>query len=166
MPLRIDETLSVYAHFTSVGIHVLQDWLTESARLISKSGHTVEWLTPLGLPVIQPYRRTRHQVVSLILRVLKIIGIYLSAGSFVWTYLTVCHITLQIFFTQCLTRLSKFSRGVQLHCPHDSIQLQFTSLRCDSIRFCDASRCISMHFILNFLYYYTWLFHQLTQMVR
>lgn len=97
MPLRIDETLSLYAHFTSVVIYVLQDWLTESARLISKSGHTVEWLTPLGLPVVQPYRRTRHQVVSLILRVLKIIGIYLSAGSFVWTYLSFCPITLQIF---------------------------------------------------------------------
>uniref|UniRef100_A0A671UEM3 DNA-directed RNA polymerase n=1 Tax=Sparus aurata TaxID=8175 RepID=A0A671UEM3_SPAAU len=64
------------------GTREIQDWLTESARLISKSGHTVEWLTPLGLPVVQPYRRTRHQVVSLILRVLKIIGIYLSAGSF------------------------------------------------------------------------------------
>lgn len=43
---------------------MLQDWLTESARLISKSGHTVEWVTPLGLPIIQPYHRTRNQVVS------------------------------------------------------------------------------------------------------
>lgn len=43
---------------------VLQDWLTESARLISKCGHTVEWVTPLGLPIIQPYHRTRNQVVS------------------------------------------------------------------------------------------------------
>lgn len=43
---------------------VLQDWLTESARLISKSGHTVEWVTPLGLPIVQPYHRTRNQVVS------------------------------------------------------------------------------------------------------
>ena len=41
-----------------------QDWLTESARLISKSGHTVEWVTPLGLPIIQPYHRTRNQMVS------------------------------------------------------------------------------------------------------
>lgn len=73
----------MYAHFTSLGIHVLQDWLTESARLISKSGHTVEWLTPLGLPVVQPYHRTRHQVVSLIQWILKIIGIYLSEGSVV-----------------------------------------------------------------------------------
>ncbi|XP_036970884.1 DNA-directed RNA polymerase, mitochondrial [Acanthopagrus latus] len=46
------------------GTREIQDWLTESARLISKSGHTVEWLTPLGLPVVQPYHRTRHQVVK------------------------------------------------------------------------------------------------------
>ncbi|KAG7239014.1 hypothetical protein INR49_030279 [Caranx melampygus] len=44
------------------GTREIQDWLTESARLISKSGHTVEWVTPLGLPIIQPYHRTRHQV--------------------------------------------------------------------------------------------------------
>uniref|UniRef100_A0A672HR35 DNA-directed RNA polymerase n=1 Tax=Salarias fasciatus TaxID=181472 RepID=A0A672HR35_SALFA len=45
------------------GTREIQDWLTESARLISKCGHTVEWVTPLGLPIIQPYHRTRNQVV-------------------------------------------------------------------------------------------------------
>uniref|UniRef100_A0AAQ5X638 DNA-directed RNA polymerase n=1 Tax=Amphiprion ocellaris TaxID=80972 RepID=A0AAQ5X638_AMPOC len=44
------------------GTREIQDWLTESARLISKSGHTVEWVTPLGLPIIQPYHRTRSQI--------------------------------------------------------------------------------------------------------
>uniref|UniRef100_A0A3B3WWZ9 DNA-directed RNA polymerase n=1 Tax=Poecilia mexicana TaxID=48701 RepID=A0A3B3WWZ9_9TELE len=42
------------------GTREIQDWLTESARLISKCGHTVEWVTPLGLPIIQPYHRTRN----------------------------------------------------------------------------------------------------------
>ncbi|XP_023141143.2 DNA-directed RNA polymerase, mitochondrial [Amphiprion ocellaris] len=46
------------------GTREIQDWLTESARLISKSGHTVEWVTPLGLPIIQPYHRTRSQVLK------------------------------------------------------------------------------------------------------
>ncbi|XP_059197973.1 DNA-directed RNA polymerase, mitochondrial [Centropristis striata] len=41
------------------GTREIQDWLTESARLISKSGHTVQWVTPLGLPIIQPYHHTR-----------------------------------------------------------------------------------------------------------
>ncbi|CAN9500557.1 unnamed protein product [Ophioblennius macclurei] len=46
------------------GTREIQDWLTESARLISKCGHTVEWVTPLGLPIIQPYHRTRNQVLK------------------------------------------------------------------------------------------------------
>ncbi|XP_061635358.1 DNA-directed RNA polymerase, mitochondrial isoform X2 [Phyllopteryx taeniolatus] len=44
------------------GTREIQDWLTESARLISKAGHTVQWLTPLGLPIIQPYHRIRHHL--------------------------------------------------------------------------------------------------------
>ncbi|KPP62268.1 hypothetical protein Z043_119557, partial [Scleropages formosus] len=48
-------------------IRLLQDWLTESARLIAKSGNTVEWVTPLGLPVIQPYHRGKKVLVSVTL---------------------------------------------------------------------------------------------------
>nr|XP_044991020.1 DNA-directed RNA polymerase, mitochondrial isoform X2 [Jaculus jaculus] len=33
----------------------IQHWLTQSARLISQAGWAVEWVTPLGVPVIQPY---------------------------------------------------------------------------------------------------------------
>ncbi|XP_069337327.1 DNA-directed RNA polymerase, mitochondrial isoform X5 [Eulemur rufifrons] len=35
----------------------IQHWLTESARLISQAGSAVEWVTPLGIPVIQPYHQ-------------------------------------------------------------------------------------------------------------
>uniref|UniRef100_G3SFZ1 DNA-directed RNA polymerase n=1 Tax=Gorilla gorilla gorilla TaxID=9595 RepID=G3SFZ1_GORGO len=38
------------------GTRAIQHWLTESARLISHTGSVVEWVTPLGVPVIQPYR--------------------------------------------------------------------------------------------------------------
>lgn len=51
---------------TSCACVYLQDWLTESARLIAKSGSTVEWVTPLGLPIVQPYHRTRNHVVSVV----------------------------------------------------------------------------------------------------
>ncbi|KAJ7993063.1 hypothetical protein DPEC_G00268550 [Dallia pectoralis] len=43
------------------GTREIQDWLTESARLIAKFGNPVEWVTPLGLPVIQSYHRPRVQ---------------------------------------------------------------------------------------------------------
>jgi DNA-directed RNA polymerase len=36
----------------------IQDWFTDCARLISTvCGQNVEWTTPLGLPVVQPYNR-------------------------------------------------------------------------------------------------------------
>ncbi|NXG21070.1 RPOM protein, partial [Grallaria varia] len=42
----------------------IQNWLTESAKLISQSGRTVEWVTPLGLPIVQPYYRARSTVLN------------------------------------------------------------------------------------------------------
>jgi len=34
----------------------IQDWFTECARLITGvGGSLLEWVTPLGLPVVQPY---------------------------------------------------------------------------------------------------------------
>uniref|UniRef100_A0A8C9FCU2 DNA-directed RNA polymerase n=1 Tax=Pavo cristatus TaxID=9049 RepID=A0A8C9FCU2_PAVCR len=42
----------------------IQNWLTESAKLIAQSGRTVEWVTPLGLPIVQPYYRIRPTVLT------------------------------------------------------------------------------------------------------
>nr|XP_055200034.1 DNA-directed RNA polymerase, mitochondrial isoform X2 [Nyctereutes procyonoides] len=39
------------------GTRAIQHWLTESARLIAQTGSAVEWVTPLGVPIIQPYHR-------------------------------------------------------------------------------------------------------------
>uniref|UniRef100_A0A3Q3K9W5 DNA-directed RNA polymerase n=1 Tax=Monopterus albus TaxID=43700 RepID=A0A3Q3K9W5_MONAL len=50
------------------GTREIQDWLTESARLISKSGHTVQWVTPLGLPIVQPYHRTRTHMLKSVMQ--------------------------------------------------------------------------------------------------
>jgi DNA-directed RNA polymerase, mitochondrial len=41
---------------------LLQDWFTESARLISSvRGQNVEWVTPLGLPIVQPYMKEMNK---------------------------------------------------------------------------------------------------------
>ncbi|MGH0173438.1 UNVERIFIED_CONTAM: hypothetical protein FKN15_065428 [Acipenser sinensis] len=47
-----------------------KDWLTESARLIAKSGSSVEWVTPLGLPIVQPYHRTKNTILHTLLTML------------------------------------------------------------------------------------------------
>ncbi|XP_042335589.1 DNA-directed RNA polymerase, mitochondrial isoform X2 [Sceloporus undulatus] len=46
------------------GTREIQGWLTDCARLISKSGRTVEWVTPLGLPIVQPYHRSKSILVN------------------------------------------------------------------------------------------------------
>ena len=39
----------------------IQDWFTESAKLISTvAGENVEWITPIGLPVVQPYNKNPY----------------------------------------------------------------------------------------------------------
>lgn len=41
----------------------IQDWFTECARHISTTkGDNVEWCTPLGLPVVQPYSRYEKKI--------------------------------------------------------------------------------------------------------
>lgn len=47
--------------------HIMQ-WLSECARLIAKEGRVVAWTTPLGLPVVQPYRRKTQQHVRTVLQ--------------------------------------------------------------------------------------------------
>ncbi|XP_065918524.1 DNA-directed RNA polymerase, mitochondrial-like isoform X2 [Dysidea avara] len=42
----------------------IQDWLSESARKIAKAGHPVQWTTPMGLPVIQPYHKDKQKYVK------------------------------------------------------------------------------------------------------
>ncbi|XP_026544962.1 DNA-directed RNA polymerase, mitochondrial [Notechis scutatus] len=46
------------------GSREIQNWLTESAWLISKTGQTVEWVTPLGLPIIQPYHNKKSMSIK------------------------------------------------------------------------------------------------------
>nr|XP_048686682.1 DNA-directed RNA polymerase, mitochondrial isoform X4 [Caretta caretta] len=50
----------------------IQIWLTESARLIAKSGNTVEWVTPLGLPIVQPYHRAKSTVLNSTMQTLSL----------------------------------------------------------------------------------------------
>jgi len=47
--------------------HIMQ-WLSECARLIARENRAVGWKTPMGLPVIQPYRRKSQQHVRTVLQ--------------------------------------------------------------------------------------------------
>lgn len=43
-------------------------WLGQCAKVVAKQGSAVSWTTPLGLPVIQPYRSTRSRTVVTVLQ--------------------------------------------------------------------------------------------------
>ncbi|CAM6076268.1 unnamed protein product [Sphagnum tenellum] len=47
-------------------------WLGDCAKIIASAGHTVKWTTPLGLPVVQPYRKDTRQLVKTSLQVLAL----------------------------------------------------------------------------------------------
>lgn len=77
-----------------LGAHLIQDWLGEAAKRISKSVRTdhvvdevpdpkkplhmssVVWTTPLGLPCVQPYRAVNKQVVPTLLQDITITDPY------------------------------------------------------------------------------------------
>ncbi|XP_070560367.1 DNA-directed RNA polymerase, mitochondrial-like isoform X2 [Ptychodera flava] len=42
----------------------IQDWFTASCKAVCKAGRPMEWVTPLGLPIIQSYQRRRSSAIS------------------------------------------------------------------------------------------------------
>lgn len=51
MQLTIDSLGELFNSATAI-----MHWLSECARIIAASDEPVRWTTPLGLPVVQPYR--------------------------------------------------------------------------------------------------------------
>eukprot|EP00761_Pharyngomonas_kirbyi_P003872 gb/GECH01003876.1/.p1 GENE.gb/GECH01003876.1/~~gb/GECH01003876.1/.p1 ORF type:complete len:918 (+),score=223.69 gb/GECH01003876.1/:1-2754(+) len=47
------------------GAYNIMDWLTDCAHLISSAGYPVMWPTPLGLPIVQPYRNNSSSQFSI-----------------------------------------------------------------------------------------------------
>ena len=49
------------------GARQTMNWLTACAKVISKQGQPVAFLSPIGVPVVQPYRRSKpHTIVTLL----------------------------------------------------------------------------------------------------
>ena len=40
--------------------HLIKKWLKKCAKLITDTNNSVAWLTPVGLPIVQPYRTFSH----------------------------------------------------------------------------------------------------------
>jgi len=46
------------------GADSIMKWLGECAKVIAQQGYDVAWVTPLGLPVVQPYREPKRKAVN------------------------------------------------------------------------------------------------------
>ena len=50
------------------GAKKTKTWLADCARLISQQGHPVAWISPIGIPAIQPYRQRRQRTVVTVMQ--------------------------------------------------------------------------------------------------
>jgi len=55
------------------GAHLIKQWLISCAGLISQSNNPVGWITPMGLPVVQPYRTlSRLDAINTVTQILRV----------------------------------------------------------------------------------------------
>lgn len=50
----------------------IMSWLGDCAKIIASENETVQWTTPLGLPVVQPYRKYQRQMIKTSLQTLAL----------------------------------------------------------------------------------------------
>lgn len=50
----------------------IMSWLGDCAKVIASENHPVRWVTPLGLPVVQPYRKVGRRLIKTSLQVLTL----------------------------------------------------------------------------------------------
>ena len=62
-----DITLESLAEMFSSANEIME-WLSLCASLVAQNGQPMSWITPLGLPVIQPYRKAQAYVVKTLLQ--------------------------------------------------------------------------------------------------
>jgi len=55
------------------GAKKTKTWLADCARLISQQGHPVAWISPIGVPAIQPYRQRRPRTVVTVMQSVTVV---------------------------------------------------------------------------------------------
>jgi DNA-directed RNA polymerase, mitochondrial len=50
------------------------NWLTTCARLISQHGYPVAWISPIGLPAIQPYRQRKSATLVTLMQTVTLVN--------------------------------------------------------------------------------------------
>ena len=56
------------------GARQTMNWLASCARLISTQGQPVSWISPTGIPIVQPYRRTQPYTIVTLLQSVTLVN--------------------------------------------------------------------------------------------
>ena len=49
------------------GAHEIKKWFRTCANIVSKTGNPVGWISPLGLPIVQPYRKeSQYDIIKIV----------------------------------------------------------------------------------------------------
>ena len=54
------------------GADRVKEWLRHLAQTVAGTGHPISWVTPVGLPIVQPYRRTGRFLVPTVVQTVVI----------------------------------------------------------------------------------------------
>jgi DNA-directed RNA polymerase, mitochondrial len=57
----------------------IKDWFAKCAKSVAATGEPVKWITPLGLPCVQPYKSLRNS--NIITTILQTLTIYQSVDE-------------------------------------------------------------------------------------
>lgn len=55
------------------GAKKTKTWLADCARIISHQGHPVAWISPIGVPAVQPYRQRRPRTVVTVMQSVTVV---------------------------------------------------------------------------------------------
>lgn len=55
------------------GAKKTKTWLSDCARLISQQGHPVAWISPIGVPAVQPYRQRRPRTIVTVMQSVTVV---------------------------------------------------------------------------------------------
>jgi len=56
------------------GARSTMNWLAASARLIASTGQPVSWMTPIGVPAVQPYRKKQSYLIVTLLQTVVLVN--------------------------------------------------------------------------------------------
>jgi len=51
----------------------IKEWFSKCAKVVASTGEPVKWITPLGLPCVQPYKsQSKNNIITTVIQSLSV----------------------------------------------------------------------------------------------